>query len=124
MPEVNLQNLTTLFTVLLVLEAILRRIAPLTKTDADDKALAEIDKAKGWAMTVAPSFYAVVESLAATGKIPKAEKAQTFLAELAEAYRKANGKPLPAEAHAEAEIVARGLAATDKIGNPPVASSK
>lgn len=124
MPEVNLQNLTTLFTVLLVLEIILRRVAPLTKTDADDKALAEIDKAKAWAMTVAPSFYAIVESLATTGKIEKAEKARTFLSELAEAYRRANGKPLPAEAHVEAETIARGLAAADKIGNPPPAPSR
>jgi len=121
----TLQNMTTLITVLLTLEMILRRVAPMTTTDLDDKALIEIDKAKSWAVSMAPAVYAIIEGLAKSGKIPAASKAQAFAAELAQAYQKANGAPLPAQAHAEAETVARGLAAADKLTvNPPPAPSK
>lgn len=111
----SVENLTLAITLLLLAERILRAVAPMTATTIDDEAVKGIDKAREWARTMAPAIYAVVEQLAASGKIAKAEKAQVFLNHLEEAYHRVEGAPLPAQAHAEAEIVAKGLAAADKL---------
>lgn len=115
------ENITFVLTMLLVAERIVRAIAPITKTDLDDRAIREIDKAKEWGRSVAPAIYAIVEGLAASGKIPKAEKAKEFISEISEAYTRANGSTMPVQAIADAQTVARGLAAATK--NPPAASS-
>lgn len=119
----SIENLTLAITLLLLADRILRTLAPITATPLDDEAVKAVDKAKDWARTMSPAIYAIVEQLAATGKIPKADKAQAFFVELAEAYRRSTGNSLPAQAHAEAEILAKGLAAADKMakGNPQTA---
>ena len=122
--NLTVENITFALTLLLIAERILRAIAPATQTTIDDEAVKGIEKAREWARTMAPAVYAVVEQLAASGKIAKAEKAQVFLNQLAEAYHRVEGAPLPDQAHAEAEVLAKGLAAAAKLGNPPQAPSK
>ena len=112
------ENITLLLTLLLIAERVLRAVAPATQTTVDDEAVKGIDKAREWARTMAPAIYAVVEQLAATGKIAKAEKAKVFLNQLAEAYHRVEGAALPDQAHAEAEVLAKGLAAADKLAAP------
>lgn len=114
----TVENFTLVLTLALATERFLRWLAPQTQTLADDAAVAEIDRARAWAGQYAPAIYAVVEQLAATGKIAKAEKAVVFLDELEEAYRRTSGKVLPDQAKAAAITLARGMAASDKIGNP------
>lgn len=116
------ENITLILTLLLIAERVLRAVAPSTQTTIDDEAVKGIDKARGWARSMAPAIYAVVEQLAASGKIAKAEKAQVFLTQLAEAYHRVEGAPLPNQAHAEAEVLAKGLAAADKLALPAPAT--
>jgi len=100
---------------LLALEKIVRAVAPLTATTADDKALAAIDSARAWSLQQAPHIWAVIEQLAAIGAIPKAQKAAEFLLRLKAAYTAAVGKAIPEAALAEAQTVAAGLSADAKL---------
>jgi len=109
------QTLTMICVALLVIERIIRTVAPLTATTADDKAVAAIDSARAWSLQQAPHIWAVVEQMAAIGAIPKAQKAAEFLLRLKAAYAAAVGTALPAAAIAEAQTVAAGLSAGAKL---------
>lgn len=104
-------------------EKILRVMAPITKTTLDDEAVKRIDRARAWAKEVAPVIYTIIEQAAEVGKIAKHNKATEFAAELEKAYARIEGGMLPVQALVEADIVARGMAAADKIGNPHLAPS-
>ena len=104
-----------IFVVLLVLEKVIRAVAPTTATKADDQAVAAIDSARAWSLQQAPHIWAVVEQAAAIGAIPKVQKAAEFLIRLKSAYAAAVGKSLPEAALAEAQTVAAGLSAGAKL---------
>lgn len=116
MPDwMTTDNVTLALVVLMVLERILRAVAPRTETKIDDRILAGFDDARDWAEDMAPHLWAIVEALAAQGAIPKAQKAALFGMQLKETYHKATGKLLPDGAVAQAETVAAGLSASDKL---------
>jgi len=120
MQYLTAENATLTLVILLALEKILRRIAPTTATTRDDGWVADIDRAKAWAMTNAPLLWGIVEDLAGTGLFPKAQKAQEFGRRLLDEWQKAHpGKPLPDEAKAAADLVARGLSAADHFTPKP-----
>lgn len=111
----DIQTLTLIFVVLLVLEKIARAVAPMTATKVDDQAVVMIDQARGWSLQQAPHIWAVVEQLAAVGSIPKVQKAAEFMLRLKSAYAAATGQVLPEAAAAEAQTVAAGLSAGAKL---------
>lgn len=117
MPEwMTTDNVTLALVVLMVLERIVRAIAPKTETKIDDRIIASLDDARDWAEDMAPHLWAIVETMAAQGAIPKARKAALFGMQMKEAYHKATGKMLPEGAIATAETVAAGISAADKLG--------
>lgn len=126
MEYLTVQNITTFLTIILVLDRILRAIAPATSTKIDDQAIETIDKARAWAQDNSPHFWAVIEQLAQVGAIPKVQKAAEFMTRLRAAYIEATGKPMPQTAVLEAQTVAAGLSAAAKLkANPtPVPASK
>lgn len=109
------QTLTMILVVLLVLERIIRAVAPMTATTVDDQAVAMIDQARSWSLQQAPHIWAIVEQLASVGSIPKIQKSAEFLLRLKAAYAAATGKMLPEAAAAEAQTVAAGLSAGAKL---------
>jgi hypothetical protein len=120
----NAANLALAVSLALACERILRAVAPITKTEFDDNLVREIDKAREWARTAAPVFYAVVEQVREGNLWSTGLKKQTFDAEIAKAFEAIHGKPMPAQALMEAQVVAKGLAAADKLtANPPKAPS-
>jgi lysyl-tRNA synthetase class I len=119
----NAANLALAVSLALAFERVLRAVAPITKTEFDDNLVREIDKAREWARDKAPVFYTVVEQAQEIGKILSKDKTKAFDAGIAQAFEATHGKPLPVQALREAQIVAMGLAASDKLGNPPKAPS-
>lgn len=112
MPDwLNGDNLTTVLVVLLALWEVLKAVAPRTTTKIDDSIVDGVEWAKG----SAPHAWAIAEVLAAQGSIPKVQKAAAFALKLREAYLDATGKVLPEKAMKEAEMVAAGLSAADKL---------
>lgn len=106
-------NLTLAVVLLLAMERIIRRLAPMTTTTRDDELVAGIDRARAWVREYAPLIVGIVEDLAATGKIPAAAKAAEYLSRLEAEWSKANpGQPLPPPVASEARLIAAGIAAT------------
>jgi hypothetical protein len=120
MPDwMTTDNLTLALVVLMTLERIIRALAPKTATTLDDKFIGGLDDARGWAADMAPHLWAVVETLAMSGAIPKAQKTALFALKIREAYQKATGKLLSDGAVITAETVAAGLSAADKLDRLP-----
>ncbi len=116
----TVENISLVILVYLALEKILRRIAPATAMTQDDALVASLDRARAWVAANAPLLWGIVEDLAGTGLFPKAQKAQEFGRRLLDEWQKAHpGKPLPDEAKAAAELVARGLSAADHFTPKP-----
>jgi hypothetical protein len=124
MPEwMTGQNLTTVVVVLLALWEAFKAIAPKTATKIDDNIVDAVGDAKEWARGSSPHAWAIAELLAAQGAIPKAQKSAAFALKLREAYIEATGKVLPDKALKEAELVAAGLSASDKLNRLPAPSA-
>jgi hypothetical protein len=105
-------RVSAFFLFLISLDKILRRVAPVTGTKADDDLVVKIDKAKKWAGDFGPLLFGIVEDLANVGKLAPAKKAEEFLSRLHLEWMRANpGEALPLEAEAEAKLIAAGMAA-------------
>ena len=112
---ITAENITTIITLFLLADRILRAVAPLTNTDIDDKIVAEIDQGKAFVQSYAPAAFTIAEQLANAGAIAKGGKAKAFLDELKEAFEKSTGKQLSDGAVVEANLLAKGLAAAGKV---------
>jgi hypothetical protein len=114
MPDINMNTIGALITILFALYGALKAIAPKTATKTDDNAVAMIETAKAWVEKLAPHIWAVVEVLAAEGKLPPGvTKAEEFAKRLIEAQKSPD--------HVGAAIAA-GLSAADKMGRIPTPS--
>ena len=106
------ENLTMILVVILAMEKILARIAPMTKTTVDDDAVKLVERGKAWVRTYAPLIAGIVEDLAETGNFPKVAKSAEFFRRLEAEWNRANpGNPLPEPARAEANLIGAAAAA-------------
>jgi hypothetical protein len=100
----------------------LRWIAPKTQTTADDQAVAVIDKAVAWGMSMAPAFWNIVEGAdelakKSGGKLESLAKMTMFIGQLRDAYRAQFGTEIPKAGEEAAKAIAAGLSAGSKLGN-------
>lgn len=95
--------------------AILRTIAPRTKTTIDDDIVAIIDKGRSWVRDYAFPIWSAVEQLEKAGKIERLNKYGEYMSVFREAFKSAFGKEMPEELETDAELMARGLSAADKL---------
>lgn len=97
------------------LVAILRTIAPKTKTTVDDDIVAFIDKARPWVYDFSGPIWSLVEQLYKSGKIDKLNKYGEFMSILREGFKDAFGRELPEALESDARLMAQGLSAADKL---------
>lgn len=121
MEYLTIENITALFTALLVLERVLRAVAPLTKTTVDDGIVEKIDSGRNFIRRYSASAWAIVEGLEKSGIIKKTDKIGKFISTLEEAYKAAEGQELSASAKVESKLIAAGMSAAAKL---PFASPK
>jgi hypothetical protein len=97
------------------LYALLKTIAPKTKTTADDKVVEFVERARPWVFNFASLSWSIVESLASTGKIDKLNKYSKYMDILREGFEGAFGEKMPKALEADAQFMAQGLSAMDKL---------
>lgn len=118
--HVTVENVALMLSLGLFIDRVLRRVAQTTGWRGDDRLVEEIDRAKAWVARFAPLLWGIIEDASKTGAFPKAEKARRYGERLAEEWRKSNPRlPMPAEAAAEATLVAQGLSALSKAPSDP-----
>jgi hypothetical protein len=102
------EHLTAFIAGGLSLIAILRVVAPLTKTPKDDEALAALDRGRVWISTKAPILWASVEVAAKIGSLPASvSKAVYFLELLKKSWSDAHQSEIPKDL----EMIAQRIAA-------------
>lgn len=108
-------NVAIVISLLTSIYAILRTIAPRTKTTIDDDIVAFIDKARPWVHDFSGPIWALIEQLHKAGKIEKLNKFGEYMSVFREAFKDAFGKEMPEELEADAKLMARSLSAADKL---------
>lgn len=116
MPEfINPTNVSILISLIMSVIAVLRTIAPVTKTTVDDDLVAFVDKSKATVRKLSLPIWAVIEEMEKAGKISKKAKYGEYLTMFRDFFRRTFGKEMPKEAEAEASILAAGYSASDKL---------
>lgn len=108
-------NVAIVISLLVSLYAMLKTIAPKTKTTVDDDLVAFVEKARPWVRDFAAPIWAVVEQLQKAGKIEKLNKYGEYMSVFREAFKEAFGKEMPEALETDAKLMAQGLSAADKI---------
>jgi hypothetical protein len=108
-------NVAILISVLMSLYAILKTIAPKTKTTVDDDIVAFVEKARPWVRDFAFPVWSLVEQLQKQGKILKNGKYGEYITILRDAFRQSFGKEMPKALETDAQLLAQGLSAADKL---------
>lgn len=108
-------NVAIVISLLASLYAVLKTIAPKTKTTVDDDIVAFVDKARPWVRDFSGPIWALVEQLQKAGKIDKLNKYGEYMSILREAFKDAFGKELPEALETDAKLMAQGLSAADKL---------
>lgn len=107
MPDINMNHVGAAITILFALYGALKAVAPRTATKADDNLVEAIERAKVWVEKLAPHVWAVVEVLAAEGKLPPGvTKAEEFAKRLVEAQKSPDSL---------GAALAAGISAFDKL---------
>ena len=121
----DFQMITTILVSLLVLEKVAAVIISWTKTKADDEILLQYRKAKSFVLTHSNGVFDIVKLLFDTGvlKGDGAAKMEQYKKQLNDAYFKVEGKMLPDNVLAEAELAAEGIYASKKLAAPQVTAS-
>lgn len=116
---------TFAFVVMLVAERIAIIVTKWTKTKKDDEYLVEYQKAKAFVLTHANGVFDIAKLLFDTGvlKGDGATKMEEYKKQLNDAYIKIEGKSLPDNVLAEAELAAEGIYASKKLQAPQVTAS-
>lgn len=95
--------------------ALLKTMAPKTQSTADDKALELIDRARPWIFSFSSLAWSIVESLSKSGKIDKLTKFSEYMRILKEGFEQAFGKEMPMALESDAQLIAQGLSAAEKL---------
>lgn len=108
-------NVAIVVSLIMSLYAILKAVAPKTKTTVDDDVVAFIDKARPWVRDFAGPIWALVEQMQKAGKLDKLNKYGEFMSILRDGFKDAFGKELPEALEVDAKLMAQGLSAADKL---------
>lgn len=104
------EHLTAFIAGGLSLIAVLRVVAPLTKTTRDDDAVAALDKGKAWVSTKAPILWAGIEVAGKLNALPAgAAKGIWYLEQIRRAYFEAHKSEIPKELEALAQKIAADI---------------
>lgn len=93
----------------------LRWLAPLTKTDLDDKAVAGFDAMRSWVFRLSPHLWAIVEEMCLAGLLRREDKLFVYLQRFRVAFKDIFNTELPAPLLEEAKLLAASLSAKDRI---------
>ena len=104
--------------------AVLKVVAPKTKTTVDDDIVAFVEKARPWVRDFALPAWALVEQLQKQGKILKGGKYDEYLTVLRDAFAASFGRALPKELEVDAQLMAQGLSAAEKLQKEAVAPAQ
>ncbi len=108
-------NLAIAISLFASIYAVLKTIAPQTKTTVDDDIVSFIDKGRAWVQSYGFPIWSVVEQLEKAGKIQRLSKYGEYMSIFREAFKSAFGKEMPEELETDAELMAKGLSAADKL---------
>ncbi|PKL44334.1 MAG: hypothetical protein CVV41_06765 [Candidatus Riflebacteria bacterium HGW-Riflebacteria-1] len=108
-------NVAIVVSLIMSLYAILKAVAPKTKTTIDDSIVALVEKGRPWVRDYAYPIWALVEQLQKAGKLDKLNKYGEFMSILRDGFKDAFGKELPEALEVDAKLMAQGLSAADKL---------
>ena len=91
-------------------------LAPRTKTDLDDKAVAAIKNGKKFIEPIAQTTWHYVEEAQKNGLLPPGiSKAVAFIDAISEEYKKHHDDVIPKEVKDFAQSIANGMSSADKV---------
>ena len=108
-------NMAIAISLLASLYAVLKTIAPKTKTTVDDDVVATVEKGRAWVRDYAAPIWSIVEQLQKAGKLKKVNKLDEYMSIFREAFQEAHNKEMPEALEADAKLMAQGLSAADKL---------
>lgn len=108
-------NVAIVISLLASLYAVLKTIAPKTKTTVDDDVVATVEKGRAWVRDYAAPIWSIVEQLQKAGKLKKVNKLDEYMSIFREAFQEAHNKEMPEALEADAKLMAQGLSAADKL---------
>jgi len=114
-------NISIAISLIMSLYAILKTMAPKTKTTLDDDLVVLVEKGRPWVRNFALPVWSLVEQLFSQGKILKNSKYGEYLSIFREAFKQTYGKEMPKELEVDAQLMAQGLSAADKLGKDTLA---
>ncbi|GEM_PF-1698178 len=115
-------NVAIAISLLASLYAVLKTIAPKTKTTIDDDIVAFVERARPWVRDFAFPVWSLVEQLQKQGKILKNGKYGEYITLLRDAFKQAYGRDMPKALEVDAQLMAQGLSAADKLAKEEPAS--
>lgn len=108
-------NVAIVISLLMSLYSVIKTIAPKTKTTIDDSIVSVVEKGRPWVRDFAFPIWSLVEQLFNQGKILKNSKNGEYLAIFREGFKQAFGQDMPKELETDAQLLAQGLSAADKL---------
>jgi hypothetical protein len=108
-------NVAIAVSLLMALYSLIKTIAPKTKTTIDDDIVAFVERARPWVRDFAGPVWALVEQLQKQGKILKNGKYGEYLTILRDAFKQTYGQDMPKALEVDAQLMAQGLSAADKL---------
>lgn len=108
-------NMVIVISLIASLFAVLKSIAPKTKTTVDDDVVAFVEKTRPWVRDYAYPVWALVEQAQKSGKIQVLNKYGEYISILREAFKDAFGQEMPEALEVDAKLMAQGLSAAEKL---------
>lgn len=111
----TVSNVAILVSLVMSLYAVLKSVAPKTKTEVDDKIVSLIEKARPWVYNFASLAWTIVETLGKSGQIDKLQKYSEYMNILKDGFMQAYGEEMPPALESDAQLIAQGLSAAEKL---------
>ena len=116
MPDyINPTTVSIAVTFITAIYALIRTMAPKTQTKLDDNFVSLVEKGRVTVNQFALPIWAVVEEMQKSGKISQKSKFGEYLGMFRDLFRRTHGADMPKELEAEAETLAAGISASDKL---------
>ncbi len=111
----TVSNVAILTSFVMSLYAVLKNIAPKTKTEVDDKIVNLVEKARPWVYNFASITWTIVENMGKSGKVDKLQKYSEYMNILRDGFKQAYGEEMPQALESDAQLIAQGLSAAEKL---------
>ncbi len=111
----TVSNVAILASFAMSIYAVLKNIAPKTKTEVDDKIVNLIEKTRPWVYNFASLAWTIVENMGKSGKINKFQKYSEYINILKDGFKQAYGEEMPPALESDAQLIAQGLSAAEKL---------